>query len=228
MSDFLERWSRRKRAVVEADRRAPPPEPRRPEAPAAPVAPEAPAEGPPSLSEAEAESLSDAEALSRLGLPDPRGLEFGADFRAFLRAGVPRRLQRLALRRLWAVTPAQAALDGLVDYADDYTDAAVAVAELSTNYEVGRGLKRRLQALAEKTAEADKGAEVGPEAGACDAAETRVERRAEAQRPIPDENPREIDVSAQKPEPSAQDQPLPQDEEPPRRSRRMAFRFEEE
>jgi hypothetical protein len=81
------------------------------------------------LTEAEAAELTDAEALERLALPDPATLEHGADFRAFLRAGVPKRLQRLALRRLWAVSPGGAALDGLVDYAEDFTDAAVAVAD---------------------------------------------------------------------------------------------------
>jgi hypothetical protein len=149
---FLSRWSRRKRT-----------QPSDTPAGMAPSEAAAPPDGP-VVTEAEASSMSDADILARLGLPDPTTLAADADFRAFLRAGVPRRLQRLALRRLWRVTPAQAALDGLVDYADDYTDAAMAVKDLATTYQVGRGLGAHIDALARAQARrADGGNAAAPE-----------------------------------------------------------------
>lgn len=142
---FLSRWSRRKRA-----------QPRETSAGMAPSEAPEPQDGP-VVTEAEAAAMSDADILARLGLPDPATLAPDADFRAFLRTGVPRRLQRLALRRLWRVTPAQAALDGLVDYADDYTDAAMAVRDLATTYQVGRGLGAHIDALARAQAARQEG-----------------------------------------------------------------------
>jgi len=150
-SGFLDRWAARKAAQQRA---APASDPTPASDPSPDPAP-APEDDRPALSEAEAAGLTDAEALQRLALPDPATLGHGADFSAFLRAGVPRRLQRLALRRLWRVSPEQAALDGLVDYAEDYTDAAVAMGAVSTTYEVGKGLRAHTEALARERAEAE-------------------------------------------------------------------------
>jgi hypothetical protein len=54
---------------------------------------------------------------------------------------VPEHLRRIALRKLWSSNPVLACLDGLNDYEDDYTDAALAVKTLATNYKVGRGFR---------------------------------------------------------------------------------------
>lgn len=134
---FLDRWSARKQAARAT------PEP----APDAPPPGEAPPQ-PPSVSEAEAAEMTDAEVLERLALPDPSAIEDSGALKGFLRQGVPQRLKRIALRRMWALSPHQAALDGLVDYAEDFSDAAVAVETLATTYEVGRGLRAHVDALA--------------------------------------------------------------------------------
>jgi hypothetical protein len=129
-------WSRRKAAVAaeaEADD-------------AAIVSEQAAAE------RASLEDRSDAEVLEELGLKDPDELEPGDDFSAFLQKAVPERLRQRALRRLWRGNPVLANLDGLVDYGEDYTDAAVAVENIQTAYQVGRGMLKHLLAEAEKNA----------------------------------------------------------------------------
>ncbi|NDR56788.1 DUF3306 domain-containing protein [Aliiruegeria sabulilitoris] len=90
----------------------------------------------------------DEEILDELGLKDPDTLEAGDDFAAFLKAAVPERLRRRALRRLWLSNPALANLDGMVDYGEDFTDAAMVVDNLQTSYQVGKGMLKHVEALA--------------------------------------------------------------------------------
>ena len=92
---------------------------------------------------AELETKSDTEILEELNLPDPDTLTEKDDFSQFLSAAVPERLKRRALRRLWGLNPVLANLDGLVDYADDFTDAATVVSNLQTVYQVGKGMVER-------------------------------------------------------------------------------------
>ena len=133
MSDF---WSRR-RAQVAAEERA-----------EAEVLEQA------ALAEREAalEEKSDAELLAELDLPDPDTLTEGDDFKAFLSDAVPARLRTRALRRLWRVNPIFGSLDGLVDYGEDYTDAAMVVENMQTVYQVGKGMLARFEEEAEEQA----------------------------------------------------------------------------
>jgi hypothetical protein len=121
--DFLGRWSRRKRANE--------PDPAdEAEVEAALEAVGEPAEDP---------DRTDEEVLSELGLPEPDTMKAGDDFSAFMSRAVPRRLRERALRRLWVSDPVLANLDGLVDYADDYTGAGTVPGKIKTAYKVGRG-----------------------------------------------------------------------------------------
>ncbi|MCL5775637.1 DUF3306 domain-containing protein [Limibaculum sp. FT325] len=126
-ADFLGRWSRLKRA--RATETEPPQDP----------APTAPAEASVQGGTPEPEPKTDEEVLAELGLPHPETLGPGDDFAAFMAKAVPEHLRRIALRRLWISNPVLACLDDLVDYADDYTDAALAVEKLETGYRVGCG-----------------------------------------------------------------------------------------
>lgn len=90
---------------------------------------------------------SDEEVLAELGLPDPDAIVSGDDVRAFMARVVPEHLRRRALRKLWRTDPALACLDGLVDYADDYTDAATVKPDLRTAYRVGKGMVRQIERL---------------------------------------------------------------------------------
>ncbi len=85
------------------------------------------------------EDLSDEEILAKLDLPDPDELKEGDDFSGFMKAAVPDHLRKRALRKLWLSNPALANLDGLLEYGEDYTDAAMVPEVLNTAYKVGRG-----------------------------------------------------------------------------------------
>jgi len=102
--------------------------------------------------EAEAEEKTDAEILAELDLPDPDTLQKGDDFSVFLKQAVPERIRRRALRRLWTSNPVLANLDALVDYGEDYTDAARVVENLSTTYQVGKGMLAHVQEMERKAA----------------------------------------------------------------------------
>ncbi|UWR24338.1 DUF3306 domain-containing protein [Sulfitobacter sp. S190] len=111
--------------------------------------------------EAHAETLArqeaeqtDAEILADLKLPDPDTLEAGDDFSVFMSDVVPNRIKTRALRKLWRLNPVLANVDGLVDYGEDFTDAATVVENLQTTYQVGKGMLEHIKELARK-AEAD-------------------------------------------------------------------------
>ncbi len=110
---------------------------------------------------AELEEKSDEEILAELGLPDPDTLEPGTDVADFMKAAVPDRLRRRALRRLWRINPVLANVDGLVDYGEDFTDAATVVENLQTAYQVGKGMLRHVEEMARQAAEAEAEAEAG-------------------------------------------------------------------
>ncbi|MGV6846965.1 MAG: DUF3306 domain-containing protein [Marinibacterium sp.] len=100
---------------------------------------------------------TDAELLAEHNLPDPETLGEGDDFRAFLDNAIPDRLKTRALRRLWRVNPVLANLDGLVDYGEDFTDAATVMDSLTTAYRVGKGMLAQLDQGPEESGESDAG-----------------------------------------------------------------------
>ena len=107
------------------------------------------------LAEAQAdlEQKSDEEILAELNLPDPDAMGEGDDFSVFMSKAVPDRIRRRALRVLWKANPLLANLDELVEYGEDYTDAATVVENLQTAYQVGKGMLKHVEALAAKEAE---------------------------------------------------------------------------
>jgi hypothetical protein len=115
-NDVFKRWSRRKLAGDPAPPADPvqdtPPEP----------------------------ETSEADWLAAHDLPDPDDMGEGDDFGAYLKEGVPDLLRRRALRQLWKSNPTLANLDGLIDYGEDFTDAAMVPDVLATAYKVGRGM----------------------------------------------------------------------------------------
>ncbi len=82
---------------------------------------------------------TDEEVLEELGLPDPDTLKAGDNFAAFMAKAVPTRLRNRALRKLWVSDPVLANLDMLVDYGEDFTDAATVVENMQTAYQAGKG-----------------------------------------------------------------------------------------
>ncbi len=146
--------------------------------------------------QAELEEKSDAEILSEFDLPDPDTLQAGDDVSGFMAKAVPDRLRRRALRRLWRLNPVLANVDGLVDYGEDYTDAACVIENLQTAYQVGKGMMAHVEALADEAEEQ----ECDPETDTLDVIEAR-EEPAKAEEPAPEpmtvanvEEPEELEV----------------------------------
>lgn len=98
--------------------------------------------------QAELEEKTDADILAEFDLPDPDMLQPGDDVSGFMAKAVPDRLRRRALRRLWRLNPVLANVDGLVDYGEDYTDAACVIENIQTAYQVGKGMLAHIEALA--------------------------------------------------------------------------------
>lgn len=94
------------------------------------------------------EEKTDAEILAELSLPDPDTLEKGDDFSVFMAKAVPDRLRRRALRTLWRSNPVLANVDMLVDYGEDFTDAATVVENMQTAYQVGKGMLKHVEEMA--------------------------------------------------------------------------------
>ena len=82
--------------------------------------------------EAELAEKSDEEILAALELPEPESLAQADDFKVFLTDQIPARIKTRALRHLWRANPVLACVDGLVDYGEDFTDAACVIEGLQT------------------------------------------------------------------------------------------------
>lgn len=109
--------------------------------------------------QAEREEQSDEQILQELGLPDPDSLQPGDDYSGFMARGVPERLRRRALRKLWVSNPVLANLDGLVEYGEDYTDATRVVDGMKTSYQVGKGMLAHVLEMARQAEAAELAAE---------------------------------------------------------------------
>src|SRR5690554_5346891 len=84
--------------------------------------------------------MPEHEVQDKYGLPDPDAIKLGTDITAFMRKEIPELLRRKALRALWRSNPVLAVLDGLNDYDEDYTNAALATKTVNTLYKVGQGM----------------------------------------------------------------------------------------
>ncbi|SPJ25150.1 DUF3306 domain-containing protein [Palleronia abyssalis] len=105
MPDRPDFWSRRRRAVAAEEARV------------SEAAPERLAEDPHA-------GMDDESLLKMLGLPDPETLT-PHDAAAFMAREVSGQLRKRAMRALFSRHPGLSLPDGLLDYDDDYTDAAV-------------------------------------------------------------------------------------------------------
>ncbi|MEL6477789.1 MAG: DUF3306 domain-containing protein [Pseudomonadota bacterium] len=204
-SDFLSRWSRRKRASVEA--------------------PDEPVETPPAAPETETEDTrSEAEILEELGLPDPDDLQPGDDIRGFMAKAVPERLRNRALRKLWISNPLLANLDELVDYGEDFTDAATVVENLQTVYRVGKGM---LPDPVEEEEDAEQQTAGAPPQTAEEAPPQTADPVAEDPQPDPEaETIATLEGAAPEISTGITQDYVPVAETLPERPRRMQFQFE--
>ncbi len=144
--NFLARWSRRKRAAAVT------PEARAVEDAPAPgsydgatleaergrAAPECDLE---TADRDPAAAADEIEAAPDFSNVDFDKLDFESDYTPFMGANVDDELRNKALRKLWVSNPVLANMDGLDDYCEDYTDAAVCLPKglMKTAYRYGRG-----------------------------------------------------------------------------------------
>jgi len=94
----------------------------------------------PAKSEKPDSELTDSELLVKYKLPDPDAMKAGDDFSVFMK------------------NPILANLDELVDYGEDFTDAATVMENMPTIYKVGKGAAWKFKEEQERVA-AEKAAE---------------------------------------------------------------------
>lgn len=157
------------------------------------------------------EEKSDEEVLAELDLPDPDSLGKGDDFSAFMAKAVPERLRRRALRRLWLSNPVLANLDELLEYGEDFTDAATVVADLQSVYRVGKGMVRDEDLVEAAGDEAEPEAEPAEE-----------EAAGEPEEPEVASGPEQTEEDAPEPEQTEPEEDVPPE---PRARRHMRFAF---
>ncbi|MGC6453688.1 MAG: DUF3306 domain-containing protein [Candidatus Puniceispirillaceae bacterium] len=101
-------------------------------------------------------ALDDDQLLRKYGLTDPEEIEDEAGLEAFMENGLPDRLRQMALRRMWRLNPLFRFADEMVEYGENYTDAATVIDGMTTAYQVGKGyLQKTLDALDEEAPDAD-------------------------------------------------------------------------
>lgn len=173
--------------------------------------------------EREEAQLSDDALCAKYELPALDEIVDPEQIKAFLQNGVPQRLKTLALRRLWRLNPVLANVDGLVDYGDDFANPPLIGEAVKTAYQVGKGMLKHIEALAEEEAARVKAMDAPqdepdlPQADAPMIEDPADEARQDA-----------ITLEVSKPvatEPTHED--IDQDHVPPRR-RRMVFNVTQE
>lgn len=155
---ILRRWSRRKLEVRRQEERTP-----EADTPGRPAEEEDRAAPPNQKGEPAAGTSSDdiaGQEDSGRDLPDLDSLDKDSDYSVFMREDVPEAMRNQALRKLWMSDPAFGKLDGLVEYGEDYTDAATVVEGMKSTYQAGLGYLREAEDAApaeasEETADAE-------------------------------------------------------------------------
>ena len=129
---FLSRWSARKNQIAKGEDVLD-------EVPAPEIAEDA------VIEDEEDAALTDAELLKKYDLPDPEAVTEESGLEQFLNGkGLPGRVRQMALRRLWRLNPLFGVVDDMVEYGEDYTDAATVVEGMKTAYTVGKGYAKEV------------------------------------------------------------------------------------
>jgi len=129
---FLTRWSARKNQIAKGEDVPD-------EVPAPEIAEDA------VIEDEEDAALTDAELLKKYDLPDPEAVTEESGLEQFLNGkGLPGRVRQMALRRLWRLNPLFGVVDDMVEYGEDYTDAATVVEGMKTAYTVGKGYAKEV------------------------------------------------------------------------------------
>ena len=129
---FLSRWSARKSQIAKGE-----------DVPDEVPAPEIAEDD--VVEDEEDATLTDAELLEKYDLPDPEAVTEESGLEQFLNGkGLPGRVRQMALRRLWRLNPLFGVIDDMVEYGEDYTDAATVIEGMKTAYTVGKGYAKEV------------------------------------------------------------------------------------
>ena len=129
---FLSRWSARKSQIAKGEDVPD-------EVPAPEIAEDA------GVEDEEDAALTDVELLEKYDLPDPEAVTEESVLEQFLNGkGLPGRVRQMALRRLWRLNPLFGVVDDMVEYGEDYTDAATVIEGMQTAYTVGNGYAKEV------------------------------------------------------------------------------------
>ena len=104
-------------------------------------------------------ALSDNELLEKYELPNPNDVNEEAQLDRFFDGKTPERLRQMALRRLWRINPFFGFVDDMVEYGEDYTDAATVIDGMQTAYQVGKGYLQKSLSPEESDEAEDSGSE---------------------------------------------------------------------
>ncbi len=120
---------------------------------------------PPGAADQEAEAdeeaaLSDEELLAKYGVDDPEAIEDEDKLDSLLQGQFPDRIRQMALRRMWRLNPLFRFADEMVEYGENYTDAATVIDGMQTAYQVGKGYLQKAFDAVEGDAVGDDGEDV--------------------------------------------------------------------
>ena len=87
----------------------------------------------------EEKKLSNDELAEKYEVTNPEKIDNPLDLKKILKENLPDRLKQVALRKLWKLVPAYGEISELVEYGEDFTDAATVIENLQTSYIVGKG-----------------------------------------------------------------------------------------
>ena len=138
---FLQRWSKRKAAIKNENPALADDESLddQNQALAAEEKPEA------SLEAAE-DDLTDEDLCTKYELTHPDQCEDPEQLDDFFNRPLPDRLKQLAMRRMWRLNPLFRFADEMVEYGENYTDAATVLPDMQSAYKVGKGYFDKLMA----------------------------------------------------------------------------------
>lgn len=125
-------------------------------------------------------ALDDDQLLEKYGLSNPDEIEDEAGLDAFMESGLPDRLRQMALRRMWRLNPLFRFADEMVEYGENYTDAATVIDGMTTAYQVGKGYLQKTLDAVEKAGEADTGTTSGIASGTTSGTEADAKAKADA------------------------------------------------
>jgi len=202
--------------------------------------PEMPDEELPATDPAETDedaALTDEELLAKYELDDPETIEDESRLDALLEGKFPDRIRQMALRRMWRLNPMFRFADEMVEYGENYTDAATVIDGMTTAYQVGKGyLQKAFDAVEDAPSEglpepsdaapstlqedAPEVTEAAEQTGVSDG-DSEASQNAKASSEAPGHSP------AQQPESAELEDKISADPEQPPRARRMVFRKSE-